>query len=149
MKRIAILLVLGLLAWAVPSRAGAATLACSSATTLDALATCIGASVSTAATPGRIERGNLVFDGIPVAANDEAGNLARYLESRNAHIADWLADGSLVISTRFGPSAPMCSQIEAEPGPPLNVNVTDSPAFSSMYAVVEAAAVSLFVNSRK
>ena len=26
--------------------------------------------------------------------------------------------------TRFGPSAPRCSQIEAEPGPPLNAKHT-------------------------
>jgi dipeptidyl aminopeptidase/acylaminoacyl peptidase len=79
-----------------------------STTLLFALATCICASISTAATPpatGRIERGNLVYDGIPAATNDEAGNLARYLESRNANIADWLADGNLVISTRFGNTA--------------------------------------------
>jgi dipeptidyl aminopeptidase/acylaminoacyl peptidase len=86
-----------------------------STTLLFALATCIGAPVSTAATPGRIERGNLVFDGIPVAANDEAGNLARYLESRNANIADWLADGSLVISTRFG-NTPQLHRVRAPLG---------------------------------
>jgi dipeptidyl aminopeptidase/acylaminoacyl peptidase len=75
-----------------------------STTLLFALASCICATsmaASPTVTPGRIDRGNLVFDGIPVA-NDEADNLARYLEARNAHIADWLNDGSLVISTRFG-----------------------------------------------
>jgi hypothetical protein len=28
------------------------------------------------------------------------------------------------IPTRFGPRAPMCSQMDAEPGPPLNANVS-------------------------
>ncbi|MEO8306997.1 MAG: S9 family peptidase [Pseudomonadota bacterium] len=79
-----------------------------STTLLLALAACICASIVSAAAPapsatgGRIERGNLVYDGIPPAPNDESGTLARYLETRSASIADWLADGSLVISTRFG-----------------------------------------------
>ena len=64
---------------------------------------------------GRIERGNLVYDGIPAASNDESGNLARYLESRNAHIADWLADGTLVISTRFG-NTPQLHRLRAPLG---------------------------------
>ncbi len=68
-----------------------------------------------AATPGRVDRGNLVFDGIPDAATDEAGNLARYLESRSASIADWLADGSLIITTRFG-NTPQLHRLRAPLG---------------------------------
>jgi dipeptidyl aminopeptidase/acylaminoacyl peptidase len=52
--------------------------------------------------PARIEQGNLIFDGIPTRDPAESANLARWMESRSASLVDWLADGSLVISTRFG-----------------------------------------------
>ena len=48
------------------------------------------------------ERGNLVFDGIPPADASLAARLARYQQSRGATFLDWLADGSLLVSTRFG-----------------------------------------------
>jgi dipeptidyl aminopeptidase/acylaminoacyl peptidase len=48
------------------------------------------------------ERGNLVFDGIPPADAGLAARLARYQQSRGATFLDWLADGSLIASTRFG-----------------------------------------------
>ena len=48
------------------------------------------------------ERGNLVFDGIPPADAGLAARLARYQQSRGATFLDWLADGSLLVSTRFG-----------------------------------------------
>jgi len=48
------------------------------------------------------ERGNLVFDGIPPADPALAARLARYQQSRGATFLDWLADGSLLVSTRFG-----------------------------------------------
>jgi dipeptidyl aminopeptidase/acylaminoacyl peptidase len=59
----------------------------------------------TAATPARIETGNLIFDGIPTADPAVAAKLARWLETRNAGLVDWLADGSLVIATRFANTA--------------------------------------------
>ena len=57
--------------------------------------------------PPRFEQGALVYDGIPerdTAARDAsaASRLGAYLESRQASFVDWLADGSLLISTRFG-----------------------------------------------
>jgi dipeptidyl aminopeptidase/acylaminoacyl peptidase len=71
----------------------------------------------TAALAQRTELGNLVFDGIPAEVSATAGvgananvnpraisgadTLHRYLESRSASFVDWLADGSLLISTRF------------------------------------------------
>jgi acetyl esterase/lipase/Tol biopolymer transport system component len=48
------------------------------------------------------ERGDLVFDGIPPADAGLAARLARYQQSRGATFLDWLADGSLIASTRFG-----------------------------------------------
>jgi dipeptidyl aminopeptidase/acylaminoacyl peptidase len=50
----------------------------------------------------RIEQGNLILDG--VAARDPAlvERLAGYIEGRQATFVDWLADGSLLVSTRFG-----------------------------------------------
>ena len=55
-----------------------------------------------AALPARHEHGNLVFDNIPAPDPALAVRLGRYLESRQATLLDWLADGSLLISTRFG-----------------------------------------------
>jgi dipeptidyl aminopeptidase/acylaminoacyl peptidase len=54
---------------------------------------------------GRIEQGNLIFDGIPTRDPAESTQLARWLESRSAGFIDWLSDGSLVIATRFGNTA--------------------------------------------
>ena len=51
--------------------------------------------------PARVERGALVFDGIPPVAGDDAVRLGRWLESRSASFLDWQADGSLIITTRF------------------------------------------------
>src|SRR6516165_3116465 len=48
------------------------------------------------------EHGNLVFDGIPPADPALAARLARYQQSRGATFLDWLADGSVMVSTRFG-----------------------------------------------
>src|SRR5215831_8573041 len=48
------------------------------------------------------ERGNLIFDGIPPSDARLAARLARYQQSRGATFLDWLADGSLLVSTRFG-----------------------------------------------
>ncbi|HVN43735.1 MAG TPA: prolyl oligopeptidase family serine peptidase [Steroidobacteraceae bacterium] len=48
------------------------------------------------------ERGNLVFDGIPPADPALAARLERYQQSRGATFLDWLADGTLLVSTRFG-----------------------------------------------
>lgn len=62
-----------------------------------------------------MEQGSLIFDGIPVATADEAGNLACYLESRSAFISDWLVDGSLVINTRFG-NTPQLHRVRAPLG---------------------------------
>jgi dipeptidyl aminopeptidase/acylaminoacyl peptidase len=53
--------------------------------------------------PARVERGALMLDGIPEGPGPET-RLSDYLQSRKASFLDWLADGSLLISTRFGDS---------------------------------------------
>jgi dipeptidyl aminopeptidase/acylaminoacyl peptidase len=53
----------------------------------------------------RVEQGALIYDGIPPANADDAAQLDRWLESRSAGLLDWLADGSLLISTRFANTA--------------------------------------------
>ncbi len=50
----------------------------------------------------RHERGELLFDNIPAPDPALATRLARYLESRQASLLDWLPDGSVLIATRFG-----------------------------------------------
>jgi dipeptidyl aminopeptidase/acylaminoacyl peptidase len=69
------------------------------------LALVILAPASQAATPGRVEQGSLIYDGIPMEAVAAPSTLPRWLESRSAGFVDWLADGSIVIATRFGNSA--------------------------------------------
>jgi dipeptidyl aminopeptidase/acylaminoacyl peptidase len=55
--------------------------------------------------PARVEQGSLIFDGIPASDPAVAAKLGRWLEARNAGLVDWLADGSLIIATRFGNTA--------------------------------------------
>src|SRR3984893_2140501 len=50
----------------------------------------------------RREQGNLVFDGVPPPPAGLAAVLARYQQSRGATFLDWMADGSMLIQTRFG-----------------------------------------------
>ncbi|HXN79288.1 MAG TPA: S9 family peptidase, partial [Steroidobacteraceae bacterium] len=48
------------------------------------------------------QQGNLVFDGVPPPQAGLAAVLARYQQSRGATFLDWMADGSMLIQTRFG-----------------------------------------------
>ena len=65
-----------------------------------ACSTVLAAQNPVPAAPYR-EQGTLIFDGIPEADARDAEALGRYLESRQAGLVGWLADGSLLISTRF------------------------------------------------
>ena len=60
--------------------------------------------LATAALAARTEQGTLIYDGLPPLDAALERSLARYLESRSAGLVDWLADGSLLVSTRFGES---------------------------------------------
>src|ERR1700751_4066484 len=46
--------------------------------------------------------GNLIFDGVPPPEPALEARVARYQQARGATFLDWLADGSLLVSTRFG-----------------------------------------------
>ena len=48
------------------------------------------------------ETGSLIFDGVPPPDPQLEMRLSHYLQSRSATFLDWMADGSLLISTRFG-----------------------------------------------
>src|SRR5262249_42867142 len=48
------------------------------------------------------ERGNLVLDNVPGTETALTTQLEDYLNSRGASFVDWLPDGALLISTRFG-----------------------------------------------
>lgn len=50
----------------------------------------------------RRERGALTLDGVPPADPALTARLDRYLQSRGATFLDWMADGSLLVKTRFG-----------------------------------------------
>jgi dipeptidyl aminopeptidase/acylaminoacyl peptidase len=67
---------------------------------LAVLAMPLAAAQATA--PTRIEQGNLIFDGIPVDEVLANADLPEVLESRSASFVDWLADGTMIIATRFG-----------------------------------------------
>lgn len=73
------------------------------------LATLAGGPVSAAAPtpattppPPRIERGNLVLEGVPAHSARVIETLDAWLAGRGATLRDFLPDGSLLISTRFG-----------------------------------------------
>jgi dipeptidyl aminopeptidase/acylaminoacyl peptidase len=64
----------------------------------------VAAVTSAAQTPpaARRESGSLIFDGVPAPDPNLETRLSHYLQSRGATFLDWMADGSLLISTRFG-----------------------------------------------
>lgn len=55
--------------------------------------------------PLRVERGNLVYEGIPEEAMAAPATLAGWLDARGAPFLDWLADGSLLVAQRAGDTA--------------------------------------------
>ncbi len=50
----------------------------------------------------RVERGNLVLENMPEIPVEITERLAQYQNTRSAGLIDWLSDGSVLISTRFG-----------------------------------------------
>ena len=79
----------------IPTLAACAALALSLLTTVTASAQPVGV-------PLHREVGSLVFDGIPPADPALAARLAHYTHSRGATFLDWMADGSMLVATRFG-----------------------------------------------
>jgi dipeptidyl aminopeptidase/acylaminoacyl peptidase len=64
--------------------------------------TASGSLAQQAPAPQHRERGNLVFENIPLPDTALMARLGRYQQSRQATFLDWLADGSMLIATRFG-----------------------------------------------
>jgi dipeptidyl aminopeptidase/acylaminoacyl peptidase len=55
-----------------------------------------------AATPVVRDQGNLVLDNVPAVDTPLTARLEDYMNARGASFVDWLPDGGLLISTRFG-----------------------------------------------
>ncbi len=64
----------------------------------------MGAALAAEA-PTRVERGNLVLEGVPEIPAELTERLNRYQQVRAAAFSGWLPDGSALISTRFGETA--------------------------------------------
>jgi dipeptidyl aminopeptidase/acylaminoacyl peptidase len=77
-----------------------ATLAACAALSLSLL-TAVSAPAQPLPVPLHREVGSLVYDGIPPADPALAARLARYTQSRGATFLDWMADGSMLVATRF------------------------------------------------
>src|SRR5580698_446823 len=60
------------------------------------------ATAAEAPAPARQERGNLIYEGIPPRDAQLADRLSQYRQSREATFLDWLPDGAMLVSTRFG-----------------------------------------------
>jgi len=58
-----------------------------------------------AAQPAKREVGNIVYDGVPATPPALQAAIAPYYNARSATFEDWLPDGSMLISTRFGDTA--------------------------------------------
>jgi dipeptidyl aminopeptidase/acylaminoacyl peptidase len=63
-----------------------------------------GADAQTS-TPERREVGTLIYSGIPEIPANLKTDLQRYRNARSAGFQDWMADGSMLITTRFGETA--------------------------------------------
>lgn len=62
----------------------------------------VSAAAQAYGTVAREERGNLILENIPAGDAALSERLAPWLQAREARLLDWLADGSLLIATRFG-----------------------------------------------
>lgn len=73
--------------------------------TAAALLALIPCALQASDAPPRVERGNLVTEGIPEIPPALAESLGRYQQTRSAVLEGWLKDGSALIATRFGETA--------------------------------------------
>jgi dipeptidyl aminopeptidase/acylaminoacyl peptidase len=67
-----------------------------------AFSTSLPAQAQQSALPSHHEHGSLILEGIPPLDAALATRLDRYQQSRQASFFDWLPDGSMLVSTRFG-----------------------------------------------
>ncbi|HEX6507390.1 MAG TPA: prolyl oligopeptidase family serine peptidase [Chloroflexota bacterium] len=76
----------------------ASAAACAAATVLAV----VGLPTRAQPAPVRQERGNLILESIPPRDAQLAERLSLYRQSRQATFLDWLPDGAMLVSTRFG-----------------------------------------------
>ena len=84
------------------SFAARAALAGSAAATVGVLALTGLPAQAQQTAPARQERGNLIYESIPPRDTQLAEHLGLYRQSRQATFLDWLPDGSMLVTTRFG-----------------------------------------------
>jgi len=66
------------------------------------VAIAVSASADAAEAPGRIEKGNLITEGIPDIPEALSARAHQYRNTRGADFADFAPDGGVLIATRFG-----------------------------------------------
>ncbi|MBL8629983.1 MAG: S9 family peptidase [Rhodospirillaceae bacterium] len=87
-----------------------------------------------AAPAGRIERGPLVTENIPITPPALADRLRQYANTRSAGVADWRPDGAaLLIATRFGEAAQL-HQVTSALGARHQLTYYDEPIGSGAYS---------------
>ena len=84
------------------SFAAPAAIAASAAATVGVLALTGLPAQAQQTAPARQERGNLIYESIPPRDTQLAEHLGLYRQSRQATFLDWLPDGSMLVTTRFG-----------------------------------------------
>lgn len=98
-----------------------------------ALAAGLLASNAVAETPERIQRGQLVMEGIPEIPPQLSAELGRYDDTRSARLADWRpqGDGMLVI-TRFG-ETPQVHHVREPMAARRQLTFFDEPMLAAAY----------------
>ncbi len=77
-------------------------------------------------TPARRQVGQLVYDNIPEGSAEIREAIRRYQNARSAQFEDWLADGSMLITTRFGQTAQL-HRVAAPGGDRTQLTFFDEP----------------------
>ncbi len=103
----------------------AAALLVSTALPASALAQAAPPATAPAQTERR-EVGTLVYDGISAIPDDLGARLQVYQNARSAGFQDWLPDGSMLISTRFGETSQV-HRVQAPGGARTQLSFYDEP----------------------
>lgn len=101
-------------------------------TFLAGLGLCTGATLAAADTGvERREAGKLVFENVPETPPALRETLRRYQNTRSAVFRDWLDDGSMLISTRFGQTAQL-HRVTAPDGARTQLTFFDEPVAGAL-----------------
>ncbi|MFO7278055.1 MAG: S9 family peptidase [Pseudomonadota bacterium] len=95
----------------------------------------------------RQERGNLILENIPERDPQLAERLQRYLHARQATFRDWLPDGSMLISTRFG-NTEQIHRLTAPMGARQQLTFYDEPITTALAPQTGAADGFVFLKDR-